>query len=203
MKPLFLGGHPAMDFLNTRPTPQGAPIELIGDGTSYAAWLEEAQLLHGTTAQQLRRRVGRAAMDVAAAEARKLRAWAGDWIARWRDAPGGAYTVELRRLNHLLARAKRYPELVITEDGCQVTDRWRIDSADELIAVVAAQIASLIATGPPALVKRCAGPGCTLWFIDRTKAHRRVFCSATLCGNRAKVAAFRARTRSITLAGAR
>ena len=40
MKPLFLGSHPAMDFLNTRPTPQGAPLELIGDGTSYAAWLD-------------------------------------------------------------------------------------------------------------------------------------------------------------------
>ena len=59
MKPLFLGSHPAMDFLNTRPTPRGAPIELIGDGTSYAAWLEGAQLLHATTASKLRRRFGR------------------------------------------------------------------------------------------------------------------------------------------------
>jgi predicted RNA-binding Zn ribbon-like protein len=58
-----------------------------------------------------------------------------------------------------------------------------------------AQIASLVATEPPALVKRCAGPGCILWFVDRTKAHRRVFCSATVCGNRAKVAAFRERQR--------
>ena len=47
MKPLFLGSHPALDFLNTRLTPQGAPIELIGDGPSYAAWLEAARLLHG------------------------------------------------------------------------------------------------------------------------------------------------------------
>jgi len=195
MKPLFLGGHPAMDFLNTRPTPQGAPIELIGDGTSYAAWLEEAQLLHGTTAQTLSRRFGRAAMDVAAGEARKLRAWTRDWIARWRDAPGGVYTVEVRRLNHLLARATRYPEMVITKDGGQVTERWRLDSADELIAVVAAQIALLVATEPPAVVKRCAGPRCVLWFVDRTKAHSRLFCSATACGNRAKVAAFRERQR--------
>jgi hypothetical protein len=69
-----------------------------------------------------------------------------DWIARWRDAAGGAYGAELRRLNHLLARAKCYPETVITKDGFQVAERWRIDSADELIAVVAAQIASLVAT---------------------------------------------------------
>ena len=59
--PLFLGSHPA-DFLITRPTPQGAPIEMIDDGTSYAAWLEGVQLLHATTAQKLRRRFGRAAL---------------------------------------------------------------------------------------------------------------------------------------------
>ena len=101
----------------------------------------------------------------------------------------------VRRLNHLLARPKCYPEMVITKNGIQVTERWRIDSAEELIAVVAAQIGLLFATEQPALVKRCAGPGCTLWFVDRTKAHSRLFCSATVCGNRAKVAAFRERQR--------
>lgn len=85
--------------------------------------------------------------------------------------------------------------MVITKGGFHVTEQWRIDSADELIAVVAAQIASLVATEQPTLVKRCAGHGCTLWFVDRTKAHGRLFCSATVCGNRAKVAAFRERQR--------
>ena len=195
MQPLFLGSHPALDFLNTRPTPRGVSIELIGDGTSYAAWLEGARLLHATTAAKLRRRFGAAALDAAAAHARDIREWARDWIARWRDAPGGAFRAELRHLNHLMARATCYPEIVATRDGFQVTDRWRLDSADALIALVAAQIASLVATEQPELVKRCAGPGCTLWFVDRTKAHSRLFCSATACGNRAKVAAFRERHR--------
>ena len=195
MKPLFLANHPALDFLNTRPSPRGKPIELIGDGTSYATWLEGAELLDAATAQKLGRRFGRAALDTAAAEARDVREWVRDWLARWRDAPGGDYMAELRRLNHLLARARCYPEMVIAKEGIRVAERWRIDSADDLIAVVAARIASLVATEPPALVKRCAGPECTLWFVDRTKAHSRVFCSATACGNRAKVAAFRERRR--------
>ena len=195
MEFLFLGSHPALDFLNTRPTPRGTLVELIGDGSTYAAWLEAAQLLHGTTAATLKRRFGAAALDAAAVEARALREWARDWIARWRDAPGGAYRAELRRLNHLLARAKCYPELLAASDGLRIAERWRIDSADELIAIVAGQIASLVATEQPALVKRCAGPGCTVWFVDRTKAHSRVFCSAAACGNRAKVAAFRERQR--------
>ena len=195
MKPLFLGNHPALDSLNTRLTWNRAPTELIGDGMSYAVWLEEAQLLHTTTGSQLRRHIGGAALDKAAAQARDLREWARDWIARWREAHGLDYGAELRRLNRLLARSTRHPELVSTNDGFQVTDRWRLDSADALTAIVAAQIASLVATERPELVKRCAGPGCTLWFVDRTKAHRRRFCSATACGNRAKVAAFRERRR--------
>jgi len=99
-----------MDFLNTRPTPRGAPIELIGEETSYAAWLKGARLLHATTAAKLRRRFGTAALDAAAAQARDLREWARDWIARWRDASGGAYRAELHRRNHLMAPATCYPE---------------------------------------------------------------------------------------------
>ena len=105
------------------------------------------------------------------------------------------YEKEIRRLNRLLERAKDYREAVVTKHGIQVMERCRIDSADELIALVAEQVASLIATEQPALVKRCAGAGCTLWFLDRTKAHGRLFCSAAVCGNRAKVAAFRQRQR--------
>jgi predicted RNA-binding Zn ribbon-like protein len=195
MKPLFLGSHPAIDFLNTRPAPGGTPVELIGDGTSYAAWLELARLLPATAAVKLKGRFGAAALDAAAAEARHLREWAREWVARWRDTPAGNYKAELRRLNQLMSRASCYPELAGTKAGLEVIERWRIDSAEHLIAIVAAQIATLVATEQPALMKRCAGPGCTLWFVDRTKAHRRLFCSATACGNRAKVAAFRERQR--------
>jgi predicted RNA-binding Zn ribbon-like protein len=201
MEPLFLGGHPALDFLNTRPTPGGEPVELIGDGRSYAEWLERAGLLQGTTASTLERRFGQAALDAAAAQARKLRSLAGDWIARWRDAPDGAYGPELRRLNSLMARGSCYPEIVTTRDAFQIAERWRLESMDELAAVVAAQIASFVATEQPALVKQCAGPGCTLWFVDRTRRHSRLFCSAAACGNRAKVAAFRERQRGASVRG--
>jgi predicted RNA-binding Zn ribbon-like protein len=133
------------------------------------------------------------ALDAATSEARAIRKWADDWISRWRENPGGDYRKEIRRLNGLLERTKSYRQIVIAKNGITVVEQRRIDSADELIALVAAELASLIATEQPALVKRCAGAGCTLWFLDRTKAHSRLFCSPTLCGNRAKVAAFRKR----------
>ena len=184
-----------MDFLNTTLSPRGEAIELIGDGASFVAWLVNAGLLDETSASRMRRRFGADALAAAAADARKLREWAGDWIARWRGTPGDDYTAEIRRLNGLLEREKCHRELVAAKKGMQVIEHCRIESAEELIALVAKQIALFVATEQPALVKRCAGAACTLWFLDRTKAHSRLFCSAAACGNRAKVAAFRERQR--------
>jgi predicted RNA-binding Zn ribbon-like protein len=195
MDPLFLGSHPAMDFLNTTFSPQGAPVELIGDGASFLEWLVSAGLLDRSTAAALKRRPGESTLDAVAAEARRLRTWATGWISRWRAAADDDYEVELRRLNSLLERAKRRLEVVRADAGLRLCEHSRIDSADALIALVAEQIALLVTAEQPSLVKRCAGSGCTLWFLDRTRAHRRLFCSAEVCGNRAKVAAFRGRRR--------
>jgi predicted RNA-binding Zn ribbon-like protein len=195
MTALLVGSHPAMDFLNTTMAPAGTPIETIGDGRSFVDWLVSAGLLDATNSAKLKRRIGAGELDALAAEARRFRDWAGAWIARWRDAPDADYATEIRRLNRLLERAHRYRE-VLTNDEREIVERNHLDSADELLAIVAEQVASLIASEEPRLVKRCAGPECTLWFLDRTKASRRLYCSASACGNRAKVAAFRERQRA-------
>ena len=127
MEPLFLGSHPAMDFLNTSLSPRGKAIELIGDGPSFVAWLVSAGLLDASTASKMKRRFRAEALDAVAAEARRLREWAGDWISRWRDAPSGNYEMELRRLNRLLERAKGYREVVVNKNRMQVMERCRID----------------------------------------------------------------------------
>jgi predicted RNA-binding Zn ribbon-like protein len=51
-----------------------------------------------------------------------------------------------------------------------------------------------------ARIRRCANEeSCTLFFLDETKNHTRVWCSMKDCGNRAKAAAFRARARNATV----
>jgi predicted RNA-binding Zn ribbon-like protein len=42
-------------------------------------------------------------------------------------------------------------------------------------------------------VRKCEAHDCTLLFEDATRSGRRRWCSMALCGNRMKVAAFRAR----------
>jgi predicted RNA-binding Zn ribbon-like protein len=195
MKPLLLAGHPALEFLNTAMAPNGAPIELIGDGNALLEWFVSAGLLDPAAAAQLRRRCSAAAFDEVAAEARKVRSWAAGWLTRWRANPDARYEPELRRLNELLMRANDYRQLTRDHGELAIVERRRGDDAAELIGVIAVQIADLLVNTQASLVKRCEGAECTLWFVDRTKAHRRRFCSATACGNRDKVAAFRARQR--------
>jgi predicted RNA-binding Zn ribbon-like protein len=195
MEPVFLGGHPAIDFLNTTFSPQGITTEVIGDGESFLRWMVEATLLDAPTAVSIRRRYSSTKLNAIAAEARKLRTWVTGWIDRWSRRPLDTYDTEIRRLNALLERSHSYSEVMQAEDGVKIIQREHMLDAEELLALIAVQIALLISREDSQLIRSCAGASCTLRFLDRTKAHRRVFCSAAACGNRAKVAAFRNRQR--------
>lgn len=195
IEPVFLGGHPAIDFLNTTFSPQGIPTEVIGDGESFLRWMVDARLLDASSAASFRRRYSGTTLDAIAADARKLRAWVAGWIDRRSHRPLDTYDTELRRLNTLLERSHSYREVVQEKDRVKIVQREHMSDACELLALIATQIALLIAHEDSQLIKRCAGPSCTLRFLDRTKAHRRLFCSAAACGNRAKVAAYRNRQR--------
>ena len=190
---LFLGGHPALDFLNTLFGPEGQQAETIGNGRAFLDWLVTAGLLDATVAARLPRKFGDEALDSAAAEARKFREWARAWLSRWRAAPRRDYSNELTALNKVLARETCYREVVAAGKELKVTARPRLEQADALVALLAGPIAVLVTEEQAALVRSCAGADCSLWFVDRSKSHRRMFCSAAACGNRAKVAAFRAR----------
>jgi len=195
MDPLFLGGHPAVDFLNTTFTPHRERIETIGDGREFLGWLVDAGLLQDAAATRIARRVGGKALDAAASEARKVREWARSWLDRWRAAPHADYADEISILNKLLAREAYYREVIPMKDGLRIVEHAHIDDAEILVALLAKSIAALITEESASMVKHCHSSGCTLWFLDRTKGHRRLFCSAAACGNRAKVAAFRERQR--------
>lgn len=194
-KPLFVGGHPAIDFINTRFSPQGMQVEIVGGGDSLLEWLVRAQLLSGAAAVRLKRALGVQRLNAVAADARALRDWVSVWISRWSHAPDEDYGLEVRRLNAHLRKGEYHHEVVPQGGRWKMLDHLRAESGEDLLALIATQVALLITLEDPTLLKRCAGRECTLWFLDRTKGHRRLFCSASACGNRSKVAAFRARQR--------
>jgi predicted RNA-binding Zn ribbon-like protein len=190
---LFLAGHPALDFLNSAYAPGGVLVETLGDGRALLDWMVGAGLVDKDDAARLARRFTRKSLDAAAEEARTVREWARSWIEAWHANPTRDYGDEIAALNKLLARESRGRELVANKRRLELIERPHFQAASELIGPIALQIARLVTQEDPSLVKACTGTQCTLQFLDRTKAHRRVFCSATACGNRAKVAAFRRR----------
>jgi predicted RNA-binding Zn ribbon-like protein len=88
-----------------------------------------------------------------------------------------------------LAKARLSP----TIDGFA----WNWDPDAELVEALLGPIAlsalSLLTQQDLARVKRCEGDHCSWLLFDTTKNRRRRWCEMEVCGNRAKMRAFRAR----------
>ncbi len=182
--------------MNTAFTPDGVQVEVLEDGRALVDWLVAAELLERSAANSLAQRLGTKALNSAASGARELRERTRTWLEGARGkTPRRNLRAELGWLNELLRRGVWRRQVVAGESGPSVAEALDVDTADALLALLAWQIALLLTQEDLSLIKQCAGPGCTIWFLDRTKAHHRRFCSAAACGNRAKVAAFRDRRR--------
>ena len=196
--PPRLGNHLALDFLNSAAAPQGTPIEWIENGRDLLDWLAGAGALDAVDAERIMAGWSSAELDRVAVEAIGLREWFRGIVARVKVDGSRAIAVEeVERLNSVLARDATFRR--IEPDGKDgrlrvVTDRpWR--DPGELLVPIAEAMADLICEGDFSVVSRCENPVCTLWFYDRTRGHRRRWCSQAVCGNRAKVAAHRERKR--------
>jgi predicted RNA-binding Zn ribbon-like protein len=184
LEPLFLADHPALDMLNTLAVVDAMPVEFWRTDADVLRWLEYQGLLAA-------RPHIRWAEGALAATARRLRETVRELVVRRkvRRSPLG-----VEALNALLAKGASRLELC--GDGgkhLHVERRYAADTPEALLAPLAESAAQLLAETDFSLVRRCEGQDCMLWFYDRTKAHRRRWCSMGLCGNRAKVAAFRQR----------
>ena len=186
----FVGGVLCLDFLNT--VVEGR--DLLTGFTSLVRWLTEAGVLPATEAGKVLEHwgVGRRA-NHALGEARALRETlraAVRAFASGKRVPKAT----LETINGQLACSSARAELVDSADG-RIGKRFRLQwrQTEDLLAPVVESAADLLTGADHALIHQCAGAGCTLFFYDRTKNHRRRWCSTAVCGNRAKVAAFRAR----------
>jgi predicted RNA-binding Zn ribbon-like protein len=190
-----LGGHPALDFLNSIATPVRDPVDMLTGGPAYLAWLERAGFIDAADRAQIEARFSPADLDTATAQAVQLREWLRPLVATWAAGPAPIPTTPVAiapaavrdRLNGILAADHRFPRIEAGRDGHPVlVERRSWKSPSQLLVPPAEAAAQLLATGDRALVRPCEGPTCTLWFYDRTRSHRRRWCSMATCGNRAK-----------------
>ncbi len=176
----FLGGSQWVDFLNTRFVLGGNSHDFLSDITALRAWAREAGLDSENTREPDE--------SLQARDLRDILARAFELMAQNRKLPDDlleAVNAALGRLSiHLrLESSGGTPVLKETEtvEGCRLT------------AAIAADFARFLANYEPARLKHCDNPECSMVFYDRGKNSRRRWCSTAICGNRDKVANFRAR----------
>lgn len=95
-------------------------------------------------------------------------------------------------LNEYLRKIVSYPRIITDSEGTyQIIRCSETASPANALGIIAEAAAKLLTEGNFDYVRQCEHPDCTLWFYDRTKAHKRRWCSMALCGNRIKIAKFR------------
>jgi predicted RNA-binding Zn ribbon-like protein len=183
----FVGDNLAINFTNTRRMVEGKLTDTLQSGRDVKYWLKrlEVPVAKGTLPFS---------DSVLLQRARELREIALTAVKdrKSRKIPS------LVPLNRFLRDAPNH--VVLTTDDAnnlRVTRVHGKETVEAFLAPVAEAVADLLADGDFDLVRHCEGHDCVMWFYDRTKGHRRRWCTSTGCGNRAKVAAFRARASQI------
>lgn len=179
----FLGGSIWIDLLNSTLSPDGGAtiVDFLEDDRAFARWCANAGFVaKGIVASE--RRTAEALRDL-------LRP-VFDQLAAGKPAPAAL----IARINALLADAPFIRQLGRGED--QLGYRLREQPADaphRVVSRIAEDFAQFAADHEANRLKHCDNPACTMLFYDKGKNNRRRWCSAAVCGNRDKVANYRAR----------
>ena len=199
---LFVGNHPALDFLNTRLARSGEWVDRLETCDDLCDWMARAGLIPGAQAAHLAARWrGRPEARRALAQARRLREALRALLEcrRGRQAPG---RTALAAVNAILSRGASAPALDFRQGRYRFEALRDPRTAERLLEPIAALAGHLLSHAEPERVKACGRAGRVLWFLDTSKNGGRRWCSMAICGNRVKAAAFyRRRSSSLRRTG--
>jgi predicted RNA-binding Zn ribbon-like protein len=184
-EPFLIADHPAIDLINTVAVVNGVETDFWQSDSDVLRWLRAKDLLASETLPRWKQ-------SALLTCARSLRETVRTLVLRRKAGK----PVDPSELNSFMANSASHLRLEKGERGTlRVHRHYEHATTEQLLAPLAESAAELLATGEFDLVRKCEGPECVLWFYDRTKAHRRRWCSMAVCGNRNKVSAFRRRHR--------
>jgi predicted RNA-binding Zn ribbon-like protein len=185
------------DFLNTNDLENGYPREGLPTLHDALSWFVERGVIHGEGADRL----GHAAeTDPVAAQRELARIHAvrgalrevADALAEHRPPKDGALDTVNRALH-----ARQVIELVPSTDGCVAVDHRHVgDPIDDALARLCDPLVTELTSGNPDRIKVCDNDRCLWVFYDTSRTGRRRWCDMATCGNRAKAARHRARSKA-------
>lgn len=180
----WLGGRPALDFVNTLRERWRRRVECLACESDLAEWLVAAGLLEEPVP------VTREMLD----EARELREGIDLGVqAVLSGAPPPRRAV--RQINRWLPHSVASPVFVAERGRPVLSERRQDDPLPHALGRIALDAAQMLGTEQRSRVRVCASATCSARFFDRSPAARRRWCSMRACGNVAKARRHRARAR--------
>lgn len=184
-----------IDFLNTLDHEDGFPREHLERLDDALVWFVDRGVIHLEGADRARAQVTAqpAAADRDLTRVRAVRQAlheVAEAIAMHRVPSAAAIDTVNRAL-----RARQVIELVAAPDGCSVDHRHVGDPVDDALARLAEPLVSELTAGHPERIRICASETCEWVFYDTSRTGRRRWCDMATCGNRAKAARHRARSK--------
>lgn len=184
---LFLADNLALDFINSQYGVDDQRHDCFSDDPSVLRWFQMA----GLSAENPDQRP----VPGLLAKAVELRACA-------RAAVNAAMTgvaVDVSVINQVFDAGRPVEKLEWAGDThvFKIVIQPEDDNPASLLWPIANALVSLLTSDKFAFVRQCEAHDCILLFHDLSKSHRRRWCSMATCGNRMKVAAFRARKKPL------
>jgi len=183
------------DFLNTDDLENGFPLDRLPTLDDALTWFVDRGVIHHEGADRLRTQTT-ATPSIATRELTRIRAVrsalreVADSIAEERAPRSGALDTVNRALH-----ARQVIELIPAPDGVSVDHRHVGDPIDDALARLADPFVRELTGGHPERIRICDNDRCRWVFYDTSRTGRRRWCNMSTCGNRAKAARHRARTK--------
>lgn len=192
----FVGGRPALDFVNTISwSTRGTAEERFLAFHDVLAWGLEAKVISPDRHDRLRNLAHSNAESAYRALQRTrlvrelLYRLFSDVVTRAAPDPSliGAFNDRLARSLIELRLSDRADALIWTE---------RDDDLDAVLHPAIWSTAQILSSADRDHLRRCAGDGCGWLFVDESRNHKRRWCEMRECGNRAKARRYYARHRN-------
>jgi len=175
-----VGGHPLIDFVNTKMTPGGKLVDQLTSNGDVVAWMVDVGMIEAD-AIQFSTSDAPNLLD----EVRTFRQQMRDMlVAIVAEQPVAEETIGV--INAQLVHWQGTPQLIKTDGVYNRPFTYKLTEPAQLLALLAYTAAQFVTDVDFRYVKHCNNATCTRYFLDTSRNHSRRWCSMEGCGNRNK-----------------
>lgn len=185
-EPPFFADNLALDLVNTVVYTNGERFDFLQSDTDAIQWMRLAKLIPADYS----------VTPALVAESgllhylKKLRTFISEQL----DTLKNGQKPDVKHINQLLSEYPLFHRLEVSAEGeIHLVNQYVAKNLKSLFYPVVLATAQLMTRTDIHLFRQCEHEDCILWFEDKTKAHKRRWCSMTTCGNKHKVTQFRKR----------